>query len=226
MEIIGREAAKAAGMKKYFTGKPCPHGHVAFRWVAGFNCSVCLDISKKAYRADPEFHARELAYKAEYRNANRDKANEYAAWYWRNHPNAKIVDAEQKEKHKESRNEYNRKYAADRPEYSRQRNAEWRAKNPDAVRAYISSRRAREMDAEGCHTAKDIRLIFFEQNGQCCGCLGVLQKGYHVDHVMPLILGGSNWPDNLQLLCPSCNSRKNAMHPLDWFAQINKAYLA
>jgi 5-methylcytosine-specific restriction endonuclease McrA len=33
---------------------------------------------------------------------------------------------------------------------------------------------------------------------------------------MPLKLGGSNWPENLQLLCRTCNLRKNAKHPDVW----------
>jgi hypothetical protein len=36
-EIITRTAAKAQGLKHYFTGKPCNRGHVAERYV---NASV------------------------------------------------------------------------------------------------------------------------------------------------------------------------------------------
>jgi 5-methylcytosine-specific restriction endonuclease McrA len=41
MEIIGREAAKAAGLKTYFTGEPCKSGHMEPRTVSNKNCVQC-----------------------------------------------------------------------------------------------------------------------------------------------------------------------------------------
>ena len=32
----------------------------------------------------------------------------------------------------------------------------------------------------------------------------------HIDHIHPIAAGGTNAPDNLQLLCARCNSRKGA----------------
>jgi hypothetical protein len=40
MEIISRSQAKAAGLKFYFTGKPCKNGHIAERYAAG-RCVLC-----------------------------------------------------------------------------------------------------------------------------------------------------------------------------------------
>lgn len=48
MEIISREAARAAGVKRYFTGVACNHGHVAERLVSSKLCVVCN--RKKAER--------------------------------------------------------------------------------------------------------------------------------------------------------------------------------
>lgn len=36
-----RAAAKAKGIKRYYTGKPCPKGHMAYRYAAGGACSEC-----------------------------------------------------------------------------------------------------------------------------------------------------------------------------------------
>jgi hypothetical protein len=41
MDIITRAEAKAQGLKTYFTGKPCRHGHVAQRTVAAHRCLAC-----------------------------------------------------------------------------------------------------------------------------------------------------------------------------------------
>jgi 5-methylcytosine-specific restriction endonuclease McrA len=55
------------------------------------------------------------------------------------------------------------------------------------------------------------------QRGKCANCKQKLTR-YHLDHVMPLALGGANEDQNMQLLCPGCNCRKQAMHPIS-FAQ-------
>jgi hypothetical protein len=41
--IITREEAEKAGLKKYFTGKPCKHGHISVRRVDG-GCIECTNI--------------------------------------------------------------------------------------------------------------------------------------------------------------------------------------
>lgn len=99
----------------------------------------------------------------------------------------------------------------------------WRVANPDAKAAACRNRRRIKYMAEGTHSASDIRTIFDNQRGLCANCKTKLFKSgtkkYHVDHIMPLKLGGSNWPANLQCLCPSCNLSKGAKHPDDWAAE-------
>lgn len=40
-EIITRKEARALGLKQYFTGKPCVHGHVSKRNVISKSCLGC-----------------------------------------------------------------------------------------------------------------------------------------------------------------------------------------
>jgi predicted RNA-binding protein YlxR (DUF448 family) len=43
MDIISRKEAKAIGLTRYFTGKPCKHGHVSERHVSHGGCYVCTN---------------------------------------------------------------------------------------------------------------------------------------------------------------------------------------
>ena len=103
-----------------------------------------------------------------------------------------------------------------------ERNRKYNAENREKCRNNRRNRKARQRNAEGHHTADDILLILDQQNNKCAEptCAVDLADGYHVDHIMPLILGGSNWPENIQCLCPTCNLKKNKKHPIDW-AQEN-----
>lgn len=44
MEIISQKEAEARGFTKYFTGKPCKHGHLAPRYTNGTQCCTCSYI--------------------------------------------------------------------------------------------------------------------------------------------------------------------------------------
>lgn len=45
-----REAFEA-GKTRYFTGKPCRHGHIAERMVSSSNCCECLRIRRPLYES-------------------------------------------------------------------------------------------------------------------------------------------------------------------------------
>lgn len=100
------------------------------------------------------------------------------------------------------------------------RNSERYAKNPEIQSVYAHTAKAKRAHAEGTHTPLDIRSLFTSQRGTCPNCQSpLIRRGagkYHVDHVMPIALGGNNWPSNLQLLCPPCNLDKGAKHPDVW----------
>lgn len=97
---------------------------------------------------------------------------------------------------------------------------EWNAANPEATRSRGRNYRARVNGAEGSHTGDDIKDLFVKQRGRCVYCDVKLGTGYHVDHIVALSRGGSNWPSNLQLTCSNCNIRKRATDPIE-FARRN-----
>lgn len=94
--------------------------------------------------------------------------------------------------------------------------AAWRLANPESRRVYDQNRRARK-SASGGSLSKDIsERLFALQRGKCACCGKPLGKNYHLDHIMPLALGGSNTDDNMQLLRQLCNNQKYAKHPVDF----------
>lgn len=67
--------------------------------------------------------------------------------------------------------------------------------------------------------------LFLAQGGTCNGCHKTLsdQRRYvHLDHIMPIALGGRNIDENTQLLCPKCNQTKSAKHPDEWAKTLAK----
>lgn len=86
MRIISRRDALAAGLKRYFTGKPCKNGHVAERHVSGGGCVVCaVERSQKPevkerwreYTRKPETKARKREYQRAYHQRPEVKARAY-----------------------------------------------------------------------------------------------------------------------------------------------------
>jgi len=116
-------------------------------------------------------------------------------------------------------------YAAHKDKFDA-RELEYRKSNPEMFATRSRNRRGRIRNADGSHTQSDVVSIYKSQRGLCASCHSKLFKSgkqkYHVDHIMPLVLGGSNLPENLQCLCPSCNLSKGAKHPDVWAKQQGK----
>lgn len=186
-----RAEAKEVGSKYYFTGAPCRHGHIAERSTNDAKCQEC----------------------------NRERARQFA----RNFPEKK---REQNLRRYWSDPEGNREkariYAALNAESARKRAKEWREANPERAAHNDRVKRARKRGAEGSHTAAEVAELLKRQGFRCVYCKASIRKksDRHVDHVMPLKLGGSNAISNIQLLCATCNMSKKASHPIDYANRI------
>lgn len=76
-----RAKAKAAGVNRYFTGKPCSHGHLAPRYLTG----TCVECQRRAIR--------------EYGRRNPEAMKEYGLkWRERNPARAREVQLRSKRK--------------------------------------------------------------------------------------------------------------------------------
>lgn len=197
-ELISRKEAQAQGLNKYFTGKPCKRGHISPRYTAQRVCVACY-LSENKKQKDKE-----------YREKNAEKCKE----------NSRRWKAENPDYQSQWR-EKNPTYWGERYENDKERILKvaenWRQKNREKVRTYWRNRHARLKNAGGSHTAQDVWDIFEKQKFLCVGCdTDLKETTYHVDHIHPISKGGTNWPDNLQILCPTCNTSKAAKTPDKW----------
>jgi 5-methylcytosine-specific restriction endonuclease McrA len=98
--------------------------------------------------------------------------------------------------------------------------AAWRAANPEKRRIYVHNYRARKLENGGKLSPGISAKLFKLQRGKCaCGCGRPLGDGFHLDHIIPLALGGTNADDNIQLLRATCNHQKSSKHPIDFMQQ-------
>lgn len=198
--------AKRRGAKRFFTGKPCKHGHVSDRLTSNRACIECGKKSQIAWVANNI--ERRLKYFKDYNSSQRPPN------YW------KIYYRE----HLEQRRATNRR--AYNPSKAKVDMARWRAANPERIKLLNASgkacRRAREKEADGFATADEIAAIRKAQKDKCAYCSKRLRGGGHLDHIKPIAAEGSNWPRNLQWLCGSCNQRKWAKDPLVFAQEIGR----
>jgi len=223
-EIISRKAAKARGLRHYFTGKPCKRGHIALRYVGYAACVECALVNLRAGRV--RNRERYRARDREWKNANREKVRaQYRARYARNREkytrktrryyenNGALVREKRKAYH--YRTYVNKEIRLK----ARERTKRWAKDNPDQARTNARNakarRKAREGVVVGSHTAADIKDILLLQKGRCAYCKTQFGKKYDVDHIVALARGGTNDRRNLQLLCRPCNLEKYARDPID-----------
>lgn len=192
-----REAARESSSIYFFTGEACARGHISRRYTSTGQCATCQYEHRISWReANPEKEAE-------------SRLKSVRAWAKRN-PDRK--------------RELARKSNA-KPEVSANnvaRAKRWALANPERaheVRLVSDrNRKAALRGADGSHTVDDVAAILKRQKLKCAECSISIrsQEDRHVDHIMPLSKGGTNWPSNLQVLCATCNLRKAAKDPLDF----------
>lgn len=171
--------------------KPTSEFHKQADSPDGFrwSCKVCTKTSNDAWKT-----------------ANATKVKEAKSrWQKENPDKARAIKA---------------KYRAANKDKVKEISDKWRSANPEALRINKHNRRAL-VRASGGKLSHGLELRLFKlQRGKCaCGCKQPLGDDYHLDHIMPLALGGTNTDDNIQLLKARCNLQKNAKHPADFMRQ-------
>lgn len=205
-----REIGKRLKSIHYFTGLRCVNGHVAPRVTKSGCCIDCatdwrlknrakIAVEYKVWAKENEEHLK--AYNDNWRKENlehvRTESRRRAVGY--------------RERHRE-------KYNLRALEYFHRKMQEPKFRQQRSIHASIQY--GKRKASEGSYTKEDIDEILRLQKYKCAEC-GVSVRGKkkrHIDHRIPIKLGGSNWPSNLQILCAPCNLSKGAKHPIE-FAQ-------
>jgi 5-methylcytosine-specific restriction endonuclease McrA len=212
--IVTHAEAIAKGLKRYFPGSRCRRaGHLSERLTSSGNCLTCHQLADDAYaKAHPEKAlARVKRYQeahpevgSAYRQANKERLDKQRkAW---KQANPEMVRANV------------RKWFAANPGVVQR----WRKANPEAYRAQTQTRKALMANAEGRHTADDLKALLKQQNSRCGYCRRSIKTTWTVDHIQPLSRGGTNWITNIQLLCPSCNYSKQDADPLEFARRLGR----
>lgn len=155
------------------------------------------------YRAEnPEKYSARKVKNAAYHLANREKILEQKSAY--------------RSANREKISEKNANWSAANRELAKANSATWRAANPEKCRIHDQNRKARKR-ANGGKLSSDLSAKLFKlQRGKCTCCGLPLGDNYHLDHVIPLALGGANEDSNIQLLRAECNLKKSSKHPVDF----------
>lgn len=175
---------------------------------------------------------RAKALMLEYRQKNAESIRRYRSKRWLENKdrlrainaknylaNAVEARAKQREYYKANREQIRLLSAAyylrniDRSKQDRKR---WRLANPERRKAHHQNRRARKEGNGGKLSSGIVSTLLKLQRGLCACCAKPLGKSFHLDHIVPLALGGQNSDDNVQLLRQRCNNQKGAKHPVDF----------
>ena len=202
MSFLSRKEARLLGLKRFFTGIPCPRGHVADRSVVNGTCTECV-LEKNRERA------------AYLKSLAGDLRSHRAIAVATNQTNY-FTGTPCHHGHIDERRTSDGKCRTCIKIKNRIKNAN----RKDYLRPFVAAAHAKRRCAVGVFNKSDVVKKLEQQKFKCVACNTNIKKNYHVDHIVPLARGGTNWPDNIQCLCPSCNLSKNAKDPIKW-AQEN-----
>ena len=179
------------------------------------DCKECQAIYNKAW-CEKNTKLNRANSKA-WAEANKElvRANRKA----RDEANPERKKAQRKEYHEANREKsrvYSKAWVEANPERHRANSKAWAEANQDKRRDIKNRRRARKRNAT-FGPVPTLFELFTKQGGMCANCkTDGVDVAWHLDHIMPLALGGAHMEDNVQVLCQPCNNRKGAKPPEQW----------
>lgn len=233
MDVISKKNAKAKGLKRYFTGKPCVNGHLSERYLSG-SCAECKNAQGSQWRIDHPEAKKRIQDKCN--DGRREKQREYRqrpevarkihetnkAWQSENRDRCRAYTKKWCEANPDKRAEYYsrpevkarmskiaRQWAKDHPD----RCGLWAKNNPEKRRA-ISGRRyaKKKMAMVPWADAEKIAAIYAEAERM------TRETGipHEVDHIYPIggkTVMGLHHQDNLRVITRFENRSKGNKMP-------------
>lgn len=229
---MDKASAKAAGLKFYSTGKPCKYGHVPERLVSTGQCRECerlrgvartvakggLPIAEyrrrqEEWRRSPEWREQQRAkWRASYRRLNGARPLEEIRAEQAAKRSSKLAAREAARVPRKPGKSLQEKRSAEKAwrtanrDRMRELKRSWKKANPAKVRLHRNS---------SAQNHRRRAWLMKKQHGRCPICERKLAGELHIDHIMPVSLGGPNRRSNLQLTHAACNMAKLDHHPID-----------
>lgn len=171
-------------------------------------CSKCKEVKQIN-----EFNKQTQSKDGISRWCKKCKSENFSTWRLLNKDYLKDKILHWKKEHPERVREHsekgNKKYKEAHPERHNESSRKWAKKNPEKRNILKQNRRAKKEANGGSVTEKEWKEIL-EKYGNKCLCCGRTDVKITMDHVIPIALGGRHEKENVQPLCQSCNSIKQA----------------
>ena len=184
MDKITLKDAKAAGLKRYFTGTPCKNGHVAERSVSNRSCLKCTNARAKLF-----FEANKELLRTRKAEAQRK--------YRKNYP----------QKARESRQTWAESNRVKDQGYKKK----WQTENKGAVNYLTRKRQAAKLRRTPSWLIEEDHWMIQEAYALAALRTKLFDFPWHVDHIFPLqgkVVSGLHVPINLQVIPGKANVRK------------------
>lgn len=239
-KVPEREAAKAANERFYWTGIPCKNGHLDKRYTGSGTCATCSVNNTLKHQAKAPHHPNRIAAREAglthystgrpciHGHDKRFVATGHCApcevikakrWLGARPDYAASAKRRSRATNPIPHRKASKKWAKANPTKHADSIIRWKKRHPQRAKelAIVRShrRRTRLRNNGGDFTLDDIVAIRIKQNFACAAC-GDTERQQEIDHIIPVRLGGSSYPSNLQLLCFRCNRSKSGRHPDDW----------
>jgi len=184
-------------------------------------CKVCCAKATKNYRMRNPNYSAEYSKSYRQRFPEKSKANNknfresnpnYAKNYHAEHRETELLRSKMKYwNNVEKESLRKKKFRQDNPEVLRERNKQYRANNPEIIRAKAQRRRARLLQNQTFQVSKkELKKLYASE---CFYCHNEAQT---IDHLVPIVRGGSHGIGNLVAACNHCNFSKAGKTVMEW----------